>query len=531
MFQSAENVSSKWGCLGRKLVRGFVRVTKGFPSTRVLCHHQEGEKGGRFSAVTRRVKKEEGFSAITRRVKKEEGSLPSPGGLLINDENKVTCHVQLVSLQQETRTYREYDFKSVCRRHLVNELTRILSYQISSKILKFKSQSSWQSIPGYHITADNWNLIDKSHKAIKLKLPRESTSFFSNFAFPPFLADLPFMAGDPSAADSGRWNPSNRSPLDSQLTDCHVDQKKTSKFGALTIKEPVSAGAKVITPIMGKGKQLKKDRTIKTPRVTSRLSVISKRNDFEASSSSDMKLIVNRFGIPNNKNSSSALNFVNDHSDVRKNAQVKIYEETVKQVNIGVDGTTPLNPWTRRPNIKVNFIKDNFVLTEDGLAVKLHEPSVKENSEKLKFSVVVKVFGKNIPVHVIAEELRRQWMQFGKFHLTILSFDRVLCSFFSSESMENVMSGGPWFVSGHIVGIDKWTPEFSTTSLKGLTSPVWVRLLHLPLYCWDEINVARIASLIGIPLLIDGNMFQWGRREFARVCVRADLDKKLPLGV
>ncbi|KAL0925527.1 hypothetical protein M5K25_003872 [Dendrobium thyrsiflorum] len=33
-----------------------------------------------FSAITRRVKKEEGFFAITRRVKKEEGSPPLPGG-------------------------------------------------------------------------------------------------------------------------------------------------------------------------------------------------------------------------------------------------------------------------------------------------------------------------------------------------------------------------------------------------------------------------------------------------------------------
>ncbi|KAL0917893.1 hypothetical protein M5K25_012996 [Dendrobium thyrsiflorum] len=74
-------------------------------------------------------------------------------------------------------------------------------------------------------------------------------------------------------------------------------------------------------------------------------------------------------------------------------------------------------------------------------------------------------------------------------------------------------------------------PYFSPCSLKGLSSPVWVRMPNLPLYCWDEINVARIASLIGTPLLLDGDMFQWGRREFARVCVRLELDKPLPLGV
>ncbi|KAL0904408.1 hypothetical protein M5K25_026512 [Dendrobium thyrsiflorum] len=130
-----------------------------------------------------------------------------------------------------------------------------------------------------------------------------------------------------------------------------------------------------------------------------------------------------------------------------------------------------------------------------------------------------------------AMELRRLWLNFGKFHFTSLGLGRVLCSFFSKEAMENILSGGPWFVNGHIAGVDKWSSNFSPTTLKGLTSPVWVRLSNLPLYCWDEVNVSRIASLIGTPLLIDGNMFQWGRKEFARVCVRVVLDKQLPLGV
>ncbi|KAI0492159.1 hypothetical protein KFK09_026425 [Dendrobium nobile] len=50
-------------------------------------------------------------------------------------------------------------------------------------------------------------------------------------------------------------------------------------------------------------------------------------------------------------------------------------------------------------------------------------------------------------------------------------------------------------------------------------------------HCWDEVNVARITSSIGKPLMLDGNMFQWGKREFARVCVRVKLDQCLPLGV
>ncbi|KAI0529238.1 hypothetical protein KFK09_001785 [Dendrobium nobile] len=122
-------------------------------------------------------------------------------------------------------------------------------------------------------------------------------------------------------------------------------------------------------------------------------------------------------------------------------------------------------------------------------------------------------------------------MQFGKFHLTMLGMGWVLCSIYEPEHMEAVMTNGPWFVNGKIIGMDKWSQNFSTNSLKGLMAPIWIRLPNLPLHFWDNINVCRITSMVGKPYLIDENMFQWGRREFGRVCVRIQLDNKLPLGV
>ncbi|KAL0928614.1 hypothetical protein M5K25_000518 [Dendrobium thyrsiflorum] len=93
----------------------------------------------------------------------------------------------------------------------------------------------------------------------------------------------------------------------------------------------------------------------------------------------------------------------------------------------------------------------------------------------------------------------------------------MLCSFHSNEVKDAVMSGGPWFVAGHIIGMEEWTPKFSILTMKNLFSRVWTRLPQLLLFCWDEVNITRIASMVGTPLHLDGNMFNWGRREFARV--------------
>ncbi|XP_020674040.1 uncharacterized protein LOC110093478 [Dendrobium catenatum] len=53
--------------------------------------------------------------------------------------------------------------------------------------------------------------------------------------------------------------------------------------------------------------------------------------------------------------------------------------------------------------------------------------------------------------------------------------------------------------------------------MEGLSSPVWIRMPNLPLQYWDESNISRIASRIGLPLWIDTQTGNWVRREYARV--------------
>ncbi|KAI0516022.1 hypothetical protein KFK09_008694 [Dendrobium nobile] len=190
-----------------------------------------------------------------------------------------------------------------------------------------------------------------------------------------------------------------------------------------------------------------------------------------------------------------------------------------------------LNVWKKKANIKVSDLNfgENFT-KEDGV-VKLHVEKEIENSNRLQKALVIKVFGNNVPFNVISIELRKQWSRIGKFHLTQLGLGWVLCAFEEQESLEEIIASDPWYVNGNIVGMDRWTASFSPTSFKELIAPIWIRMPNLPLQCWDEVNVCRIASMVGYPYLIDRNMFQWSRREFARVCVRVKLDEQLPLGV
>ncbi|XP_028553176.1 uncharacterized protein LOC110103722 [Dendrobium catenatum] len=169
--------------------------------------------------------------------------------------------------------------------------------------------------------------------------------------------------------------------------------------------------------------------------------------------------------------------------------------------------------WSKPKHIRIDFKNEQVELSDDGIVVKLNPVIEAKNSEVLKNSIVIKVLGGNVPYSVCSFDLRKQWNKFGGFHMTSISMNWILCSFKTCEAVDEVLNGGPWYVNGCIV------------------APVWIRLPCLPLFCWDEDSLARIASRFGTPLYLDGNTFRWGKREFARICVKIDLEKKLPNGV
>ncbi|KAI0513418.1 hypothetical protein KFK09_009438 [Dendrobium nobile] len=218
-----------------------------------------------------------------------------------------------------------------------------------------------------------------------------------------------------------------------------------------------------------------------------------------------------------------------DNLDLGKNSGKEsmnggiVVEDLNKQENM----KEVIEAWTKPKHIKINFDREQVELSEDGIAVRLNSDMEEKNKQVLRHSVVIKVLGNNVLFPVCSIELRRQWRKYGGFHLTSIGMNWILCSFKTEEAVEEILNGGPWYVGGYIVDMDRWSSTFDPYSFKGISAPIWIRFPCLSLYCWDEDNIARIASRFGIPMYIDGNTFRWGKREFARVYV-IDLEKKLP---
>ncbi|XP_020688076.1 uncharacterized protein LOC110103626 [Dendrobium catenatum] len=181
-------------------------------------------------------------------------------------------------------------------------------------------------------------------------------------------------------------------------------------------------------------------------------------------------------------------------------------------------GNNLMNAWLKKSHKRISDSDWNF-------------GSAGKYNITLQKALVVKAFGENFSSFMVNVELRRQWLHLGKFKMTWLGNGWCLCLFEEEEAVELVLANGPWYVKGNIIGVDRWSQSFSPNSLKGLTAPVWVRMQNLPLLYWDPINVFRITSKVGKPYLLDENMFQWGKREFTRICVHIKLEEPIPLGV
>jgi hypothetical protein len=88
-----------------------------------------------------------------------------------------------------------------------------------------------------------------------------------------------------------------------------------------------------------------------------------------------------------------------------------------------------------------------------------------------------------------------------------------------------IFRNGPYFMGPQGLYLNKWSPDFDPSQDVPSAVPVWVRLPHLPLHCWNQKTFQIIGNALG--KYID----QAARKDqfsCARICVEVDLEEGLP---
>ncbi|KAL0919930.1 hypothetical protein M5K25_009021 [Dendrobium thyrsiflorum] len=166
-------------------------------------------------------------------------------------------------------------------------------------------------------------------------------------------------------------------------------------------------------------------------------------------------------------------------------------------------GTAPRSAWSIQSRVRFTRLDEPSSFTKPGGVISLDLELASSNLKRFSSALVGSLLGRRIPFGIIRDNLLRWWGPRGLSHISLLGHDSFLCWFASEDACNEILLGGPWFVAGHIIGLDRWSPSLSASSLRGFSSPVWIRLPHLPLEYWDHVNLGRLATAIGEPLFID----------------------------
>ena len=87
--------------------------------------------------------------------------------------------------------------------------------------------------------------------------------------------------------------------------------------------------------------------------------------------------------------------------------------------------------------------------------------------------------------------------------------------------------GGAWRAFGSCLMVQAWTPDFDPLRDEIVTTPVWVRLAHIPVNFYHKTILMGIAKGLGRPIKVDLTTLKFERARFARICVEVNLNKLL----
>ncbi|XP_028552506.1 uncharacterized protein LOC114580134 [Dendrobium catenatum] len=127
----------------------------------------------------------------------------------------------------------------------------------------------------------------------------------------------------------------------------------------------------------------------------------------------------------------------------------------------------------------------------------------------------------------LLKAMQKLWPLKGSMSLLSLADGFFLLKFTTSEDLESILSGGPWFLLGKPFILQRWSPKFKPKRDEAAPIPLWIKIVDFPLALWTPTGISRIASYIGVPISVDALTANRTRLTFARVCVQITKDSIL----
>ncbi|XP_028803235.1 uncharacterized protein LOC114758351 [Neltuma alba] len=146
-------------------------------------------------------------------------------------------------------------------------------------------------------------------------------------------------------------------------------------------------------------------------------------------------------------------------------------------------------------------------------------------NDSMKYSVVIKMLGRNIRYVDLRDKVVSLWRLTGPVQLTDLENNCFIAKLSNERDYTEVLLGGPWVIFGHYLTVQPWTPDFSPWTHRTSHVMGWIRLPSLPAKYYKKSVIKAIGEVLGKVLRINYNTASRERGRFARMAVLIDLSR------
>ncbi|XP_019255157.1 PREDICTED: uncharacterized protein LOC109233748 [Nicotiana attenuata] len=155
-------------------------------------------------------------------------------------------------------------------------------------------------------------------------------------------------------------------------------------------------------------------------------------------------------------------------------------------------------------------------------------PLSQEEKERLympwRYSVIIKIFKRKMPHHMLRSKLIDQWKPSEQLILIDLGWDFYIVKFSLEENMVKALHLGPSFISGNFLSVRKWKPKFIPQEATLTSTAIWIRLPQLPTEFYDKVILEKVGRKLGKLLKIGQCTSSTLRGRYARICIQVPLE-------
>ncbi|KAI4324403.1 hypothetical protein MLD38_029898 [Melastoma candidum] len=162
-------------------------------------------------------------------------------------------------------------------------------------------------------------------------------------------------------------------------------------------------------------------------------------------------------------------------------------------------------------------------------AGKLKVPQIWKENARTKWNscLIGFMIGRNLPFAVVKRVCLQLWGKRGLTQVSPVGPKRILLKFENEAMLDGILNRSDWHVAGCPILLRKWSVGIQLCDQELRNVPCWVQLSGIPLELWHKEGFIYLASVLGVPLKVDGRSERMANIGTARIQVSCSAVREL----